>query len=193
MNSKKLKNVSPLELSDAYSKISRYFFAFPQSAVGLNDLAAAVNSSKTTVKIAVLHLVKEGFLKKEEVGKTWRIYCNSKDPYMITRKIPYNLQLVYDSGIISAVYERVSNAKAIVLFGSYRWGVDAEKSDIDIAVEVIGNHDMQIEQLGIIKQLGFRKDVPVNMHIFSRNKVDLNLFANIVNGIVLDGFLEVGI
>jgi len=31
----------------------------------------------------------------------------------------------------------------------------------------------------------------VHLHIFSRNKVDLNLFANISNGIILDGFLEV--
>ena len=43
----------------------------------------------------------------------------------------------------------------------------------------------------IIKEFGYRKDVPVNLHIFSRNKVDLNLFANISNGIILDGFLEV--
>ena len=46
-------------------------------------------------------------------------------------------------------------------------------------------------RLGIVEQLGYRKKVNVNLHVFSRNKIDLNLFVNIANGIVLDGFLEV--
>ena len=50
---------------------------------------------------------------------------------------------------------------------------------------------MQIIGLGVVEQLGYRKNVPINLYIFSRNKIDLNLFANIANGFVLDGFLEV--
>ena len=65
------------------------------------------------------------------------------------------------------------------------------ESDIDIAVEVLDNKDMRIEELGTIGRLSFRKNVKVNLHIFSRNKVDLNLFTNIANGILLDGLLEV--
>ena len=42
-----------------------------------------------------------------------------------------------------------------------------------------------------LEKLGFRTNVKVNLHIFSRNKIDLNLFANIANGIILSGFLEV--
>lgn len=70
-------------------------------------------------------------------------------------------------------------------------GTDNEKSDIDIAVEVLDNKSMKIEKLEVIAQLGFRKKVTVNCHIFTRNKIDLNLFTNIANGIVLDGLLEV--
>ena len=66
-----------------------------------------------------------------------------------------------------------------------------EESDLDIAVEITGNHDLQVIQLGVLQQLGYRSNVPVNLHVFSRNKIDLNLFANIANGIVLAGFLEV--
>jgi len=54
-----------------------------------------------------------------------------------------------------------------------------------------GDDELSIIRLGIIEKLGYRKNVPVNLHIFSRNKVDLNLFTNIANGIVLDGLLEV--
>ncbi|MBI2137093.1 hypothetical protein HYU12_01090, partial [Candidatus Woesearchaeota archaeon] len=74
--------------------------------------------------------------------------------------------------------------------GSYRKGDDTDKSDMDIAVEAIGNKEMEITELGIIKQFGYRKNVKVNMHIFSRSKADLNVFTNIANGIVLYGLLE---
>jgi hypothetical protein len=48
---------------------------------------------------------------------------------------------------------------------------------------------MEIIQLGRV-DIGYRKNVLVNLHLFTRNRVDLNLFANIANGIVLEGFLE---
>ena len=92
---------------------------------------------------------------------------------------------------MDAIYKSIPSSRAIILFGSYRWGTDVEESDIDIAIEVVGNEHFRVTRLGIIEQLGYKKNVPVNVHLFSRNKVDLNLFANIANGIVLDGFLEV--
>jgi len=49
---------------------------------------------------------------------------------------------------------------------------------------------VKIVELGIFHKWGYRKNVSVNLHIFSRNKIDINLFSNIVNGIVLEGFLE---
>jgi predicted nucleotidyltransferase len=188
---KKLKKVNILELTEIYRRVLYYFFSFPQASMGLNDLSESVGASKTSVKSAIMRLAEEGFLKIEEVGNAWRISADPKDPFIITRKIPYNLQLVYESGIVGAVYNKIPNARAIILFGSYRWGTDNENSDLDIAVEVLDNKDMHIEPLGVIEQLGFRKNVKVNLHIFSRNKIDLNLFTNIANGILLDGILEV--
>lgn len=188
---KKLKNVNLLEISETYRKVIYYFFSFPDHPIGLNDLSEQIGASKTSTKSAVTILVEEGFLKKEEVGNAWRISADPKNPFFIIKKIPYNLQLIYESGIIAAVYSKLPNARAIILFGSYRWGVDNEKSDIDIAVEVLDNEDMRIETLGLIEQFGSRRKVKVNIHIFSRNKIDLNLFTNIANGILLDGLLEV--
>ena len=82
------------------------------------------------------------------------------------------------------------NAKAIVLFGSYRKGDDNEESDIDIAVEVI-DESRYIEDFGVIGKFGYRRGITVNLNVFSRDKINNNLFSNIANGIVLDGFLEV--
>lgn len=186
-----MKNVDNIKTENITEKVQHYFFSFPREALGLNALSKRINASKTATKTAVSALIKEGILTKEKVGNAWRISANQKSRLMIMRKIPYNLQHIYETGIVDAVYSKVPNARAIILFGSYRWGSDNEKSDIDIAVEILGGGKIKIDILGIIRKLGFRKDVKVNMHIFSKNETDINLFANIANGIVLDGFLEV--
>ena len=149
--------------------------------------------SKTSAKKAVLRLEKEKFLNREEIGKTWRITANSGHTYLLTRKVPRALQLIYESGAVDLIREKYPSAKAIVLFGSFRNGSDNEKSDIDLAVEILENKEPKTEQLGIIESLEYRSKVQVNLFIFSRNKIDINLFNNIANGIILDGFLEVRI
>ena len=179
------------ELKEAYPKVLMWFFAYPNRETGLNDLSEALSISKTTASSVVGQLAKEGFLKKEVLGKIWRISCNKNHAYNSTKKIAYNLLLLYQSGIIKKISGAMQNSRAIILFGSYRKGDDDEKSDIDIAVEQLGSEDLNIINIGAIKKFGYREKVPVNLHIFSRSKIDINLFANIANGIVLEGFLEV--
>lgn len=178
-------------LNEAYNKVLLWFFSYPTKEMSLSDIAEILEMSKTTANKIVGKLEKEGFLKKEVIGKVWRVSCNQNHVYNFSRKIAYNLLMIYESGIIRAIHEIVPNPRAIILFGSYRKGDDNEKSDMDIAVEILGGEDIKIRNLGVIKNFAYRKKVPVNLHIFSRNKIDLNLFANIANGIVLEGFLEV--
>ena len=185
-----LRNVNVDQLERTLDKCLVWFYAYPRTKIGLTDLSKYINSSKTATKQVAESLAQIQFLNKDVIGKAWLLSANQKHPYFIIKKIPYNLNIIYESGVLDAVYKLVPSPRAIILFGSYRWGSDVEDSDIDIAVEIVDNHELQIVRLGEIEQLGYRKNVPVNLHIFSRNKIDLNLFANIVNGIVLDGFME---
>ncbi|MBU0980556.1 MAG: nucleotidyltransferase domain-containing protein [Nanoarchaeota archaeon] len=188
---KKLNPHSLVEGMEAYMKVMYWFFSFPNKGISLNDLSKAVSISKTTANRVVSQLAAEKFLLIEKIGKLWRITSNQDHSYCLTRKIPYNLGLIYESGILDDIPNHVENPRAIILFGSYRNGDDTEDSDIDIAVEVISNEDLRIVPMRKMKMFGYREDVQVNLHVFSRNHIDLNLFANIANGIVLDGFLEV--
>jgi predicted nucleotidyltransferase/predicted DNA-binding transcriptional regulator len=188
---KKKLRAEMLELNEAYNQILFWFLAYPTREIGLNDLSTSLGISKTNARKIVLGLVEDGFLKREVIGRLWRISCNQGHPFNYTKKIAYNLLLIYGSSILDVIHETTPNPRSITLFGSYRKGDDTEKSDIDIAVEVVGNEDIKLVKLGVIPQLGYRKNVAVNLYVFSRNKVDLNLFANIANGIVLEGFLEV--
>lgn len=192
---KKLKKTEIIELNEAYNKVLGWFFSYPLTPISLTDLAAQLKISKKTTSKIVGQLIKEEFLIKEEIGRVWRIYCNQQHIYNYTRKIGYNLSLVYqalyESGAIGQINEITGNPKVIILFGSYRKGDDTDKSDIDLAIEVTGNEEPKIICLGVLPNLGYRKNIPLNLHIFSRNKIDINLFSNISNGIVLQGFLEV--
>jgi len=185
-----LKNVNIDQLERTLDKCLAWFYDYPINKIGLNDLSKIIKSSKSATKQVVEHLINMTFLNREVIGKAWLISANQKHFYFVSKKIPYNLMRVYESGVLDAIYKKIPSPRTIILFGSYRWGSDIETSDIDIAVEVIDNSEMKIVQLGIIEKLGYRKNVSVNLHIFSRNKIDSNLFSNIVNGIVLDGFLE---
>ncbi|MBS3170682.1 nucleotidyltransferase domain-containing protein [Candidatus Woesearchaeota archaeon] len=190
MKQTKLKKVNLLELNHAYLGVLYWFFAYPTKEFSLNDLTKLVGISKTTANQVVSTLSKEGFLKVESLGKVWRIYCNQDHIFNYTRKVSYNLSLIYESRLIDEILTNIPNPRSIILFGSYRKGDDIETSDLDIAVETLDNENSKIIPFGEISQFGFRKNVSVNILKFSRNKIDLNLFSNLANGIVLYGYLE---
>ncbi|MBN2421175.1 nucleotidyltransferase domain-containing protein [Candidatus Woesearchaeota archaeon] len=187
-----IKKADLPNLREAYLKVLYWFFSYPETSVGLSDLSEQLVIAKKTAKIIVNQFVQEGFLKVEVLGKLWRISCNRTHAYNFTKKIPYNLDMIYSSAILLEIHKHFPNPKAVILFGSYRKGDDTEKSDIDIAVEIPGKEEIKMIELGVINQFGYRTTVKINLFIFSdRKKIDVNVFSNIANGIVLEGFLEV--
>ncbi len=187
---KTIKGTSLSDLERAYEKILAWFYAHPQDEFSLNDLAKALDIAKTSANMIVSQLEEEDFLEIKTIGKLWRIKANPKHKYFTTKKIPFNLHHIYESGILEWINENIPNFRAVVLFGSYRKGDDMPESDVDIAVEVLGNESIKTINL-TAKSLGYRENVPIQIHVFSRSHIDLNLFASIANGIVLRGFLEV--
>lgn len=184
-----------MELNESYQKVLYYFFSFPQKNFSLTEISKKLNISKTTANIIVNKLDKEHLIKIEHIGRNWRIFLNKDYSYLYSLKLGYNIMMIYrmlyNSNIIEEIGKIIPNYGNIILFGSYRKGDDTENSDIDLAVEVGGYKQTEIHELGVIPQFGYRKNVRVNLHIFSRNKIDINLFSNIANGIVIEGFLEV--
>jgi predicted nucleotidyltransferase len=176
-----------------YISIMTWFFSYPKTEISLNELSSKLQISKTSAKKAINELIADGFLFNNPYGKSWRIMCNSHHDFNYSRKIAYNLDGIYqlfEQGLKDRIHQIVRNPKCVVLFGSYRKGDDDENSDIDIAMEVLGEDNLKIIPLGKV-DAGFRHDVQVNLHVFSRKKIDINLFSNIANGFVLEGFLEV--
>ena len=136
---------------------------------------------------------KEGILKPKKIANiiSYRLDLNNDKTSNI-------LELALISELQGRIRYRLKDfqelksiTESCIIFGSYAKGEDIEKSDIDIAVEVIGDQELKIESIGILSAFGYRRDISVNLHLFSRDHIDINLFSNVANGIVLDGFLEV--
>lgn len=175
---------------DPYDKLIYYFICFPNEELTLNEIVDKISLSKTSANKYINKAVKDGFLIKKVVGKSWQISSNQKHMYFKSKGVPYFLEKILNSGIVHNISKKYLSSKSIILFGSYFKGDSNEKSDLDIAVEVGGKNVLSIEEFGNI-DLGFRKKVMVSVHLYTRDKIDINLFSNIANGIVLDGFLEV--
>lgn len=189
--SQRLRSVQPAEYTAASLRIVWWFCAFPNKEWTFNEVCEGTNTAKTTGKVVIEDLVKKGIVAKLVFGRLWRLSANMQSPAYRNVKIVHNLDLVLGSNLVEFIRGTYPQARAIVLFGSYRKGDDVRESDLDIAVEIPGKTQLDVVSVGTIDRLGYREGVNVNAHVFSRETVDVNVFANIANGIVLYGFLEV--
>ncbi len=129
-------------------------------------------------------LVEEGFLKKINISNI-TIYTSSENSRYKTEKMLFNLRQIYESGLIDYIKRRYSNP-TIILFGSYIKGENTESSDIDLFIQTTS----KISSLS-----SFEKKLNHKLQVFTSEKVqniqNFDLANNIINGITLNGQLEV--
>ena len=75
--------------------------------------------------------------------------------------------------------------------GSFRQGEDISKSDVDIAIESEEFDKYKVVELDELSVFEKKINKEIQLHLFNRKSIDLNVFNNLANGIVLSGFLEV--
>lgn len=185
-----LQKPSKAELHSASLRILYWFFAYPDRDWTFTEICKNTNTAKKTALPILATFFNEQVIKKTELGRSWRLIANVESPYFKRIKIASNLANIYSTMLLDQIREAYPQARSITLFGSFRKGEDAPGSDVDIAVEIPGTKQPHVERFSTITTLGYRPNVFVNVLLFSRDNIDINLFSNIVNGIVLDGFLE---
>ncbi|MBI3026764.1 nucleotidyltransferase domain-containing protein [Candidatus Woesearchaeota archaeon] len=167
------------------------FLRYPEKEFSLSDIAKEAGVAKAHIGEILNEFYSLGLINIVKLSKIWRIKANQQSPEFIKSKIIYNLNFVYQSSLVEFLNERFNNPKTIILFGSFRKGDDISTSDIDIAIEtdeVYEYKTVTTKELIEFEKLINRK---IQIHIFNRKNVDINVFNNIANGIILQGFLEV--
>jgi predicted nucleotidyltransferase len=175
----------------ARNKVLEVLFKFSEKEFSLSELAKEAGVAKANIGKILEDLYNKQFIEIVKLTKIWRIKANRSNWYFIRSKIIYNLNFIYQSGLVEFLNEHFKNPKAIVLFGSFRRGEDISNSDIDIAIESEDVKEYETIKLNSLEE--FEKIIgrSIQIHVFNRKNADLNVFNNIVNGIVLLGFLEV--
>ena len=168
-------------------RTAELFFVNPTKNHYLMNISRKVGLAHTSVKknldqLVQLRLVIESVEKKG--GRKFPFYKADTDNRLFKMyKRIYNLSSLLESGVIKFVEEKLM-PKSIIVFGSYQRGDDTENSDIDLFVEC------KEEEINLDK-FSKKLDRKIQLHF----KENFNLYPkelknNIINGIVVSGFLE---
>jgi predicted nucleotidyltransferase len=175
----------------ARNKIIEILFKYPEKEFSLSDLAKEAGVAKANIGGILTDFQEAGLISIEKLAKIWRIKANQTNWLFIRSKIVYNLNFVYKSGLVEFLVDHFKNPKSIVLFGSFRKGEDLSNSDIDLAIESDETKEYRVIGLRELSEFESMIGRRIQLHLFNRQSVDINVFNNIANGILLWGFLEV--
>ena len=168
-------------------RTAEVFFINPTKKHYLMDISRIIELAHTSVKNNLDKLVKMGFLIEsvEKKGdRKFPLYRANLDNKTFKKyKTIYNISVILQSRLIEFIEEKLM-PRSIVLFGSYQRGEDIEKSDIDLFVEC---KKEEVDMSSFEKKLGRKIELHFNDNFNSYSK---ELKNNIINGVVLSGFLE---
>ena len=176
-------NIDKLKFTGLQRDILEFLFDHPRGSFNGREVARELGVSAPAVKKAIKYLVEEELINVEK-KVILDIRLNFENPFVMRLKKLHNLSKIFDSGVVDYIYD-VCLPNSIILFGSYSLGEDLENSDIDIFVE------SKSKKLDL---KDYEKFLKRDISIFFEgdfSKLSKELRNNIVNGVVLKGYLRV--
>lgn len=169
-------------------QIAGIFFDEPETEFSLAEIKRRSGKAATSVLIHLKELSKEGIITKsnKKAGKRQYPVYRANQTNLVYRQYKrlFNLDMLKKSALIEFIKDKCF-PNCIVLFGSYAKGEDIKTSDIDLYVqskEKKINLEKYEKFIGRKIQLHFREDF---------NQYAKELKNNVINGIILSGYLEV--
>lgn len=169
-------------------QIAGIFFDEPETEFSLAEIKRRSGKAATSVLIHLKELTKDGIILKasKKAGKRqYPIYkSNQINLSYKNYKQFFNLDMLKRSNLIEFIKNQCF-PDCIILFGSFAKGEDVNTSDIDLYIqskEKKLNLEKYEKFLGRKIQLHFKEDF---------NQYAKELKNNIINGIVLSGYLEI--
>lgn len=151
----------------------------PNTFFSLRELARICGLSPA----GTLKILKQLVSEKLAVREKDAYQANVDNKGFISIKRALNLHAVLASGLVEFMREKI-DFEALVLFGSYARGEDNENSDIDLLV--VSKHKKELDLSKFSKPL----KKPITLHILDLTTAKKEFKNNIINGIVLDGYLR---
>lgn len=165
-------------------KILSFFLEQSTRGFGLRELERLSGLGLPSVRNYVAELQEENLIKPKKIQRITLYYANRECEDYKRLKICHNISNIYDSGLIDFINKELSYP-TVILFGSAAKGEDTEESDTDLYIE---SPEKKINLTKFEKKLG---KIQIFMHSSIKDIKNFHLVNNIINGIVLQGFLEV--
>lgn len=158
-------------------KIYTLFFEYPERKFTVREIEQMTKIPKASVQRYLKEMKKEEIVTLDNSANITLLYK--------TLKINNFLRRLVESGLIEELITNY-NPSCIILFGSIRKGESVKESDIDIFIESSIDKKRGWEKFE--KKLGHPIDLFVKSNV---NKLEKELFNNVINGIKLYGSLNI--
>lgn len=171
--------------------ILKYFFEEPNRWYHVREAARLIKLNPTTISKYLNNLTKENILIKKLERKHLLFKANTESEEFRDLKKYYNIRLIKKSGLINYINKELHYPEAIIIFGSYAKSENDKDSDLDIFI--ISNTKKKLDLQKYEKV--FQKEIQMFLHTPEEFK-DLqrnnkHLINNVLNGIIIKGYLEV--
>jgi predicted nucleotidyltransferase len=171
-------------------KIIEHFIKEPEREFYVREFSKLLKKSPTTISKYLKKYEKEGILTSKESLNHLFFKANSTSRMFKSIKLSYNLNQLYKLGLVDYLEGKFNHPKAIILFGSFAKAEDAKNSDIDLLIVSSNKDEPDLEKFE--KKIG----KSIQLHIYSEKDIELmkvknkGLLNNLINGILLSGYLE---
>ena len=175
-----------MKRKDIKQTISEYFFVNPTAKLRVREIERTLKLPLPSVIRYCKELKKESILTTIKTGNV-NFYTANRDSekYLLEKKF-CNIKKIYESGLIEYIRQELSNP-AIVLFGSFAKGEDTEESDIDLYIETPSKKKGILEKFEKL----LKRRIQVFQHKNLKKLSNPYLKNNVINGFLLNGFVEV--
>lgn len=166
--------------------IKGYFYVNPTARLRVREIEKTLQLPLPSVIRYCRELEQEEILAKVSVGSVSFYTADRSSKNFLLEKKLHNIKSLYSSGLVDFLREELSNP-SIIIFGSYAKGEDLEDSDIDLYIETPSKKQVDLHKFEKITSRKIQLFIYKNIHEI-KNKALAN---NIINGFLLNGFIEV--
>ena len=179
-------NINKLKLTSLQERILRIMYTYSGTVLTARKIAQSLNVSPPAISKALPLLQKEEIIDitKDEETKRLSIKLNNENKKVIQLKRADNIKQIFESGLSDFLSFKFAGS-TIIVFGSYSFGEDNFKSDIDIAI--IGSKQKEINLEDYNKMLN--REIILNFYS-SLKEIKKELRNNILSGILLNGAID---
>ncbi len=173
------------------NNILEIFFSEPGKEFHVRQISKLLKKSPTTISKHLKKLEKEKILISERKLNHLIFKADESNEKFKRLRINYNINLLYESGLIGYLAQEFNHPEAIILFGSFSKAENIKNSDIDIFVLSLLKKEINLKKFE--EKLGHK----IQIFVHSKKEIEkmkiknTELLNNIINGKILYGFWEI--